>query len=210
MPRRWRCHTGGYAYHALNRGVGRATIFHKDGDYAAFEKTLRQAKDWCSVRCLGYCLMPNPWHLVLWPRNDGDLSKFLRWLTVTHTQRYHAHYHTAGSGPLYQGRFKSFPIEEDEHLLTVLRYVERNPLRAELVTRAEDWRWSSLAAWRAATPLLWRGVPPLRGKGWLARVRGPLSAGDLERLRHAVERGRPFGDEAWTEETAVRLGLESC
>jgi len=209
MPRRWRCHTGGYAYHALNRGVGRATIFHKDGDYAAFEKTLRQAKDWCSVRCLGYCLMPNPWHLVLWPRNDGDLSKFLRWLTVTHTQRYHAHYHTAGSGPLYQGRFKSFPIEEDEHLLTVLRYVERNPLRAGLVRRAEDWRWSSLWQRRqGGAGLLDDGPVPLP-PDWVAYVNRPETEAELEALRRSVVRGSPFGEPGWVEQTAKRLGLEA-
>src|SRR5213079_76042 len=103
-----------------------------------------EAFDFQPMRLIGYCLMPNHWHLVLWPRKDGELSAYLRWLTVTHTQRYHAHYHTAGTGPLYQGRFKSFPIQEDEHFLTVMRYAERNPLRANLVKRAEEWRWSSL------------------------------------------------------------------
>ena len=145
MPRRSRCNSGGYVYHALNRAVRRATLFRKDGDYAAFEQVLREAKDWQPMRLLGYCLMPNHWHLVLWPEHDGDLSEFLRWLTVTHTQRYHAHYHTAGTGPLYQGRFKSFPVQEDEHLRTLLRYVERNALRAGLVRRAEDWRFAGSA-----------------------------------------------------------------
>ncbi len=77
---------------------------------------------------------------------DRQVSEFLRWLTVTHTQRWHAQRQTSGTGHLYQGRFKSFPVESDEHLYTVLRYVERNPVRANLVQRAQDWRWSS--AWR--------------------------------------------------------------
>src|SRR6266404_7171415 len=140
MPRRLRMAAGGYVYHVLNRAVGRATLFRKAGDYAAFEQVLRQAKDWQPMRLLAYCVMPNHWHLVLWPRHDGDLSEFLRWLTVTHTQRWHAHRHTAGTGPLYQGRFKSFPVQADEHLLAVCRYVERNPLRACLVRKAQDWR----------------------------------------------------------------------
>src|SRR5438094_7383112 len=100
MPRRQRGATGGCLFHVLNRAAGRATLFHKDGDYAAFEKVLRQAKQWRPVRLLGYAVLPNHWHLVLWPRGDGDLSEFLRWLTVTHTQRYHAHYHTSGTGLL--------------------------------------------------------------------------------------------------------------
>jgi putative transposase len=90
--------------------------------------------------------MPNHWHLLLWPRRDGELSEILRWITVTHTQRWHAHHRTAGTGPVYQGRFKSFPVQTDAHFLTVARYVERNALRAKLVPRAEDWQWSSI--WR--------------------------------------------------------------
>src|SRR5262249_2375803 len=112
MPRRPRFATGGYVYHVLNRAVGRATIFEKSADYAAFEKVLRQAKEWQPLRLLAYCLMPNHWHLLLWPQHDGDLSEFLRWLTVTHTQRWHAQHHTAGTGPLYHGRLKSFPLED--------------------------------------------------------------------------------------------------
>jgi putative transposase len=165
MPRRLRCNTGGYVYHALNRAVGRATLFRKDGDYAAFESALREAKSWQPLRLLAYCLMPNHWHLLLWPEHDGDLSEFLRWLTVTHTQRYHAHYHTAGTGPLYQGRFKSFPVQEDGHLLTLQRYVERNPLRAGLARRAEGWRWSSL--WQRSQG---------RGAAWLDEGPVPLPA----------------------------------
>src|SRR5881398_1576643 len=139
MPRRLRFSTGGFVYHVLNRAVARAAIFEKDGDYAAFLRILREGAEWQPIRLLAYCLMPNHWHLVLWPEKDGELTAFLRWLTHTHTMRWHAHYHTGGTGHVYQGRFKSFPVETDEHLYTVLRYVERNALRANLVARAEDW-----------------------------------------------------------------------
>src|SRR6476659_2839010 len=144
MPRRLRSAPGGYVYHVLNRAVGRRTLFKKDGDYAAFEAALEEAADFQPMRLLAYCLMPNHWHLVLWPKADGDLSRYVRWVTVTHAQRYHAHYHTAGTGPLYQGRFKAFPVQAGDHLSTVCRYVERNALRAGLVKAAEGWRWSSL------------------------------------------------------------------
>jgi len=86
--------------------------------------------------------------LLLWPRADGELSETMRWLTVTHTQRWHAHRNSAGTGPVYQGRFKSFPVQSDEHFLSVARYVERNAVRAHLVKRAEEWRWSSLWQWQ--------------------------------------------------------------
>ena len=108
------------------------------------------------------------------------------------------------------GAVQSVPIAEDDHLVTVLRYVERNAVRAELVPKAEDWSWSSLPGWLRGDPLLWRGEIPVRDEKWLERVNEPLSAGDLRRLRHSVSRGRPFGGEPWTRETALRLGLESC
>ena len=210
MPRRLRCNSGGYVYHALNRAVGRATLFHKEDDYAAFLKALRQAKQWQPMRLLAYCLMPNHWHLVLWPQHDGDLSEFLRWLTVTHTQRYHAHYHTAGTGPVYQGRFQSFPLQEDEHLWTAQRYVERHALRAALVRRAQDWRWSSL--WLRVRghggALLDEGPLPLPAE-WAACVNQPQTGGELEALRRSVVRGCPFGEASWVERTAQRLGLET-
>src|SRR5262245_32938926 len=147
MGRPLRVALGGFVYHALNRGNGRATIFHKDGDYEAFERILAESLQHVpGMRLLAYCLLPNHWHLLLWPRGNTDLSDFMHWLTLTHTQRWHAHYHNVGGGHLYQGRFKSFPIAEDEHLLAVWRYVERNALRADLARRAEAWRWGSL--WR--------------------------------------------------------------
>ena len=125
MPRKLRNSRGGLAYHVMNRGNGRAAIFHKPADYEAFLGMLaqvRQAEP--GVRVLGFCLMPNHWHLVLWPKADGQLSRFVQRLATTHVRRHHAHYHVQAGGHLYQGRFKAFPIQEDEHLLSVLRYVE--------------------------------------------------------------------------------------
>ena len=123
-------------YHVLNRGNARAHIFDKAADYAAFERILAEARERNDMRIMAYCLMRNHWHLVLWPRHDGDLSRFMGWLTLTHTQRWHAHRGTGGTGHVYQGRFKSFPVQADEHFLTVCRYVERNALRAKRVKKA--------------------------------------------------------------------------
>ena len=146
MGRALRTAAGGLAYHVLNRANARMRIFDDAKDYEAFERILTEAVRRVKMRLLAYCVMPNHWHLVLWPRGDGDLSTFMGWLTLTHTQRWHAHRHSVGSGHVYQGRFKPFLVESDDHLWTMCRYVERNALRAGLCERAEQWRWSS-AGW---------------------------------------------------------------
>ena len=148
MPRRPRKCPAGMCFHVLNRAVARLTLFEKPEDYEAFERVLAEAVARIPLTIFSYCLMPNHWHFVVRPKTDQQLSEFFRWLTHTHTMRWHAHYHTEGTGHLYQGRFKTFPVESDNHLLAVLRYVERNPLRALLCEHAEDWKYGS--AWRTA------------------------------------------------------------
>ncbi|HLN28801.1 MAG TPA: transposase [Gemmataceae bacterium] len=210
MPRRLRCASGGFAYHVLNRAVGRGHLFDKNADFAAFEKVLRQAQDWRPMRPLAYCVMPNHRHLVLWPRAGGHLSVFLRWLSVTHTQRWHSQHHTSGSGPLYQGRFQSFPIEADDHLLTVCRYVERSALRAGLAGQARASRWSGLwqRAHESGEGLLSAG-PVALPEDWVKHVNRVQSQGELEAVRRTLQRGSPFGMADWQERTAKLLGLES-
>jgi putative transposase len=154
--------------------------------------------------------MPNHWHFVLWPEGDDDLSNFCRWLSHTHSMRWHAHYHTSGTGHIYQGRFKSFAVEEDEHLYAVCRYVERNPLRANLVQRAEHWRWSSL--WRRIhgddqpCPFLCPWPLPMPD-GWIDHVNAPQNEMELDALRRSVQRSCPFGSASWQQHMAARLGL---
>ena len=200
-------------FHVLNRAVGRGRLFRTDADYAAFERVLERVHARRPTRLLAYCLMPNHWHLVLWPRADGELSEFMRLLTVTHTQRWHAHHHTAGTGPLYQGRFKSFPIECDEHLVAVCRYVERNALRARLADAAEAWRWGSL--WRRdaepSTPWLtpWSECPVERPPRWTRYVNRPQSPAEEAAIAESIKRGRPYGPEPWRRAVAAELGIES-
>jgi len=201
------------AYHVLNRAVGRGRLFDDDVDYLAMERVIDRTFGQLPMRIISYCLMPNHWHMVLWPREDGQLSEFLRLLSVTHTQRWHAHHHSAGTGPLYQGRFKSFPIQQDEHLLTACRYVERNARRANLVKSAQRWPWSSLAKRESKGPpawLLpmkqWPVDPPSDWIGWVDRAE---TSAELEAVRVCVKRGRPYGDDRWQKRTARKLELES-
>ena len=203
----------GVAYHLLNRRVMRLAMFEKDADYQAFERVLGEGLERPDApRLLAYCLMPNHWHLVVIAGQQTDLSTWMQWVTVTHTHRWHNHYHTVGEGPLYQGRFKSFPVEEDAHFLTVCRYVERNALRAGLARQAEEWLWCSLACREkklAKAGELLDDWPVDRPRGWPRTVNLPQNEQELERLRGCVRRGRPYGDAAWASRTAARLGLES-
>ncbi len=212
MGRPNRAAQGGLVYHVLNRANARMTIFDDNADYAAFEEILEEAVERTGMRLLSYCVMPNHWHLVVWPRKDGDLSRFTGWLTLTHTQRWHAYRDSIGSGHVYQGRFKSFPVQNDSHFLTVCRYVERNALRAKLVRKAENWRWSSLWRWRSGDTeqkQLLSTWPVRRSPGWLKHVNKPITQSELESLRQSVARGNPFGTETWNKRMIKKLGLES-
>jgi putative transposase len=201
-------------YHVLNRSAGRFTLFRTQKDYLAFENVLQQAIERTpGVRVLSYCVMPNHWHLVLWPTNDADLSAFMFWLTMTHAQRWRTSHDKVGYGPLYQGRFKAFVVQTDAHFLTVCRYVERNPLRANLVNDAAAWRWSSL--WRrehgdAKLKGLLHPWPITRPADWLDWVQAPQTAAEEEALQTCILRSRPFGGARWQQKVTASLGLESA
>lgn len=208
MPRTARAAVGGLCYHVLNRGNARAEVFHKPEDYDAFVGLFAEANERLPMRILGWCLMPNHFHLVLRPHDDGDLGRWMQWLMTSHVRRYHRHYH--GSGHVWQGRFKAFPIQADEHFLSVLRYVERNACRAGLVERAEDWRWGSLHfRTRAAGPKILAASPVKLPSGWAALVNRPQRESEVKSIRNSIQRGAPLGSERWTTTTAERLGLES-
>lgn len=212
MPRGARKAPGGVVFHCLNRGNDRRELFADEADYAAFERVLEQAVEVVPMRVLAYCLMPNHWHLLLWPRADRHLAAFMHWLQVTHVRRWHQHRHSTGRGHLYQGAFKSFPVQEDAHFLTVARYVERNALRANLVHLAWDWRWCSF--WRrehgsAADRGLLSEWPVSRPRDWKTWLNEPQTDGELADLRESVRRGRPFGCDDWRRETADQLSLRA-
>jgi len=198
-------------FHVLNRAVARLTLFEKAEDYEAFERVLEEAIAREALPIFSYTIMPNHWHFVVRPATDSQLSDFFRWLTHTHTMRWHAHYHTEGTGHLYQGRFKTFAIEDDAHLLTVLRYVERNPLRASLCERAEAWRHGSLWRRKHGTPAdqaILSNWPIPRPRQWVAQVNRPQSESELTALRNSVRKGTPFGSTRFARQSATRLQLE--
>ena len=202
----------GLVYHVLNRRVMRLPLFKKDGDYLAFEGLLAESLERPDAPgLLAWCLMPNHWHLVIQAGRRTDLSTWMQWVTVTHAHRWHAHTRTAGEGPLYQGRFKSFPVQQDEHFLTLCRYVEANARRAKLVARAEDWPWCSLWVRRRGKSALRPWVQPWptdRPRNWLAEVNRVLDEETVQCIRRSCSRGRPLGDRRWQTRIANRLELD--
>lgn len=209
MPRLPRSSVGGTCYHILNRGNGKCQVFFKDDDYQAFLKAISHACIEIPMPVFAYCLMPNHFHMVVCPKEDGDLSRWMHWLQNTHVRRYHKHYES--SGHIWQGRFKAFPIENNEHLLTVLRYVERNPVRAKLVKRAEKWPWSSAKCWKESEgrPSYLELGPVKRAENWLDWVNRALTVNELETLRQSVNRGKPFGKDEWVKKVSEEMGLEA-
>jgi putative transposase len=218
MPRPSRYLPGGMVFHVLNRAVGRRTLFSKEADYVAFERVLEETLRIRAMRICAYSVMPNHWHFVLWPERDGNLSAFFQQLTNTHVKRWKEHRREVGYGHLYQGRFKCFPVQTDDYFYDVVRYVERNPLRANLVARAEEWPWSSLgrsqhvgperAETSAITPIL-SDWPLPRPSRWRAIVNRPQNESEVAALRQCVNRGCPYGDAHWASKIATSLGLES-
>lgn len=210
MPRRPRIAPGGLAYHVINRASIGLRLFEHDGDYLAYEKCLAEARARFTMRVGSFCLMPNHLHLVLWPRADGDLSRFMHWLTMTHALRWHANHRSTGRGHLYQSRFKSFVIEQDIHYLQVVRYVERNALSANLVDLAERWRWCSLFIRRELSQLtetLLDDWPVDRPNDWVRRVNTPQSEREILAIQHSIARGIPYGAPTWSSRMATRLGI---
>lgn len=206
MPRRTRTSTEGLVFHVLNRGAKKSQLFDDSHDYAAFEQLLRRALRRCDIALYAYCLMPNHWHFVVSPRRDGELSRFMHWLTTTHAMRRNVSRGDIGLGAVYQARFKAFPLSTDTSFLRVCRYVERNPLRAVLVGRAQDWRWSSL--WRVTNHCndsLISQWPVMRPDNWIALVNEPQTAAELASIRTAVERELPLGDAQWQQNLPAAL-----
>jgi putative transposase len=205
----------GLVYHAMNRGNNRDRVFFDDGDFRAWLRALSQTQLRYPFDLFGYALMSNHFHLLLRPQAGQSISRILQSLTVAHTWRYHRRHRSVGH--VWQGRFKSPVIQDDEHLLTVLRYVEADPLRAGMVTDLKDYPWTSYAAHglgQAAallseTPAWSRlgATEPARQASWQRWVHEPLTERELGALRRSVTSERPLGSESWAKRVDQQLGL---
>ncbi len=217
MPRVARVAPGGLIYHVLNRGVGRMDLFKRPADFASFLQAIADTLRVVPMRICGYCLMSNHWHLVLWPRQDKELSRFMQRLTITHARRWIEHRDRVGYGSVYQGRYRSFPVQSDAHFTMLMRYVERNPRRAGMVRRAEAWRWSSLGQTADDGPVKGLKSPPAiiplcpwpvpRRRDWIAYVNRSQRAAEEGAVRHSLRHSRPLGSAGWVSRMEKALSL---
>ena len=208
MPRIARGLVDGFIYHILNRGNGRQEVFHRIQDYEGFIDLMKKVKSKHSIKIFAYCLMPNHFHMVVLPTQAKELGKLMQWLMTSYVRRYHRNYGT--SGHIWQGRYKSFIIQESAYLLTVLRYVEGNPVRAGLVNSAKEWLWSSHREIIGEEPRsLIDKLPIELPQEWSKYVDEPLTDKELEKLHQSVNRQSPYGTPMWQMRVAKEVGLES-
>lgn len=208
MPRILRGLGDNQLYHVINRGNERSRVFHKNEDYRSFIQLIAEAAGRCPVKLFAYCLMPNHFHLLASPTHAHDLSAWMQWLMTSHVRRYRSHY--GGSGHVWQGRFKSFIVKEDAHLLTVARYVEGNSVRGGIAASAAAWPWSSHAETIGVAPRALTSAFPVRlPADWTRYVDTPLSEAELEKMRSSVRRQKPFGDEDWQKRISEIYHLQS-
>jgi len=211
MSRILRIKAGGYVYHVLNRANARDCIFSNDKDYRTFEALLEDAVEKFDMRLLAYSIMPNHWHLVLYPKNDGDIVSFMSWLTITHTKRWHLEKNNTGEGHIYQGRYKSFICQNDTHFITLVKYVEQNALKAKLVEKAENWRWSSI--WRRENGTnkqnkLLSDWPVAIPEDYLLSLNHIQEKSEDEVIEKSIIKNSPYGDNFWVAKNVKQFGLE--
>lgn len=212
MPRISRIAVGEEVYHVINRANGRLQIFNTTEDYQLFEQLLLDTKELVDMRILAYTIMPNHWHLVLHPKNDGDMTTFMQRLSNTHTRKVHSLTKTNGSGHLYQGRYKSFLVETNDYLLALIKYVERNPVRAKLVKKCEDWKWGSAYRRISGTTKennLVDAIPadvPNNYSRWINTIEDEKV---IQSIRSSVIKSTPYGGEKWIEKMVATHKLQA-
>jgi len=191
MPRPPRVCPDGVPQHVVNRGNLRAQIFRDGADYLGFLAAMTDAVDRTTVRLLSFCLMPNHFHLVLWPVHGQEVSAYMQLLMNAHIRDVQHRHGTTGTGHIYQDRYKNSPILTERHFINVCRYVEGNPLCAGLVAQDQDWEWSSLVRTGPVDDLnILSPWPVRRPRKWIDLVNRPLGNRELRDLKKEMRRQR--------------------
>lgn len=189
MPRPKRHVRPDAVLHLVNRGNDRKLLFASPPEYEDFLSLLAEVRNRCPLRLLGYCLMPNHWHLLVWPSGAGEVSSFCHRLSCVHSIRHRRKTGTTGEGHVYQDRYHAFEVRSERQYFEVLRYIEANAVRSGLVTRAEEWPWSSLHERYGVDRQLLVPGPLQLPTGWVELVNQLLPADVIATLRARRQRG---------------------
>lgn len=208
MPRIARGLADNQIYHIINRGNRREAVFHDNYDYEKFLKLLIESKEKYAVKIYAYCLMPNHFHLVIYTKYADSLSQAMHWISSSYVRYYNKRYNI--SGHLWQGRYKSFIVQEDSYLLVLLKYVEANPKRARIVKDCIDYKYSSANnRIKNNENLITDEVPILLPDDWYTYINSDEKITDIESIRNCINRQAPLGDKNWKYMVSKKYNLES-
>ncbi len=215
MPRTGRVVVPNTPHHVVQRGHNRQAVFATEDDFHRYLEDLREVKQAFNVRVYAYCLMTNHVHLLLVPGESAEsMAKLMKTLAGRATRRRNRQ--EGRTGTLWEGRYKSSPVETDRYLLACCRYIELNPVRAGMVSRVEDYRWSSFRQrmglvddnWLDADPcyLALSDCPVERRRRYRNFVGEAIPDGEANLIRLALQRGQLTGGQGLRDETERILG----
>ncbi len=203
----------GKVLHAMNRRVDRQTLFCTDEDYALFRSLMSEAVYKFNLRILEWVLMPNHWHMLIFPETKNQVSEFMHWLCGIHAKKWRAEKDNEGNGALYQDRFKAFLVKPGLHVDRLRNYLAMNPVKANLVDNPFDWIWGS--AKRVHRDCLISTIPISKGpppspSDLKELLSTPLNLTEtqIDRLEKSFLKGLPYGDDVWTEQMIEEYHLE--
>ncbi|PHR53871.1 MAG: transposase [Arcobacter sp.] len=207
MPRVARALADDQIYHIINRGNRREKIFHDEYDFTKILELFSKAKDRFRIKIYAYCLMDNHYHLVLYTEYGKSLSECMQWIGTSYVRYYNKRYKT--SGHLWQGRYKSFIVQKESYFISLIKYVEANPLRANIVKDASEYKYSSLIQRDRKEQNLLDALPVEIPSNWIDFVNDVEKESDIEIIRNSINRQAPLGEQGWQEIMCERYGIES-
>lgn len=204
MPRIARIVAVGHPHHITQRGTNRTTIFLSDDDRMFFLSTLNRCAERKGTRIWAYCLMDTHFHLLLEPMDSKGLGECLHGVTLRYAQHFNRKY--GRTGRLWENRYFSCPVDSDTYLWAVVSYIERNPVRAKMATRAEDWKWSSARTHTTGMPDKTISLFDWRESETPDYAKFLNEEGNNSHIRKATSTGRPYGSPVFLEILERQLG----
>ena len=215
MPRQARVLLQNTPHHIVQRGHNREVVFIEDADYRYYINTLKEWKEELGVKVYGYCLMTNHVHLILDPRVQvTNLGKLMKRLAGRQTR--YVNHKEKRTGSLWEGRYKSSPIETDTYLLACNRYVELNPVKAGMVEYAKDYEWSSYRQRVGLEVDVWIDNDSAylglsddeteRSQRYMGYINEQSLASETQLIQQALQRGQLTGTNRFVEQVEHRLG----